>query len=112
MHVLLLYPVFSFSRDGAIPGSRYWKQVNRKLDVPLNAMWLSTAVQVCQLFWGSVVTNAFAAHTGPYIVLGLIYFGSATAFNAFSGVGVICLGLSYWGTFWHHSCAPDGYVAD
>jgi len=29
------------------------------------------------------------------ILLGVIYFGSSTAFNAFSGVGVICLTLSY-----------------
>lgn len=29
------------------------------------------------------------------IALGLIYFGSSAAFNAFSGVGVICLTTSY-----------------
>lgn len=61
---------WAFARDGAIPGSRYWKQVNRKLDVPLNAMMLSMVVQ---------------------IILGVIYFGSVAAFNAFSGVGVIFL---------------------
>ncbi|KAF6833779.1 amino acid permease [Colletotrichum musicola] len=65
---------WAFARDGAIPGSRWWKVVNPKLDVPLNAMMLSMAVQ---------------------IILGLIYFGSSTAFNAFSGVGVICLTASY-----------------
>jgi amino acid transporter len=65
---------WAFSRDGAIPGYKMWKVVNTKLDVPLNAMMLSMAVQ---------------------IVLGLIYFGAAAAFNAFSGVGVICLTLSY-----------------
>lgn len=66
--------VWAFSRDGAIPGSRWWKQVNSKLDVPLNAMLLSMAVQ---------------------ILLGLIYFGSAAAFNAFSGSAVIFLTISY-----------------
>lgn len=65
---------WAFARDGAIPGSRWWKVVNPKLDVPLNAMMLSMVVQ---------------------LVLGLIYFGSTAAFNAFSGVGVICLTLSY-----------------
>jgi len=65
---------WAFSRDGAIPGYKLWKTVNPKLDVPLNAMMLSMVVQ---------------------IVLGLIYFGAAAAFNAFSGVGVICLTLSY-----------------
>jgi amino acid transporter len=65
---------WAFARDGAIPGSKWWKVVNKKLDVPLNAMMLTMVVE---------------------ILLGLIYFGSTAAFNAFSGVGVICLTLSY-----------------
>ncbi|KAH9870227.1 hypothetical protein J1614_007150 [Plenodomus biglobosus] len=65
---------WAFSRDGAIPGYKMWRVVNTKLDVPLNAMMLSMVVQ---------------------LALGLIYFGAAAAFNAFSGVGVICLTLSY-----------------
>jgi amino acid transporter len=65
---------WAFSRDGAIPGFKWWKVVNVKLDVPFNAMMLSMVVQ---------------------LALGLIYFGAPVAFNAFSGVGVICLTLSY-----------------
>ncbi|KAL8976798.1 MAG: hypothetical protein Q9205_007273 [Flavoplaca limonia] len=65
---------WAFARDGAIPGSKWWKQVNPKLDVPLNAMMMIMVVE---------------------LALGLIYFGSSAAFNAFSGVGVICLTLSY-----------------
>ncbi|PHH64140.1 hypothetical protein CDD82_1804 [Ophiocordyceps australis] len=65
---------WAFARDGAIPGSKWWMKVNRKLDVPLNAMLLSSAVQ---------------------LILGLINFGSSAAFNAFTGVGVICLTASY-----------------
>lgn len=65
---------WAFSRDGAIPGYKLWRVVNTNLDVPVNAMMLSMVVQ---------------------IALGLIYFGAAAAFNAFSGVGVICLTLSY-----------------
>ncbi|KAG9234910.1 amino acid/polyamine transporter I [Amylocarpus encephaloides] len=65
---------WAFSRDGAIPGSQLWRQINKSLDVPLNAMMLSMIVQ---------------------ILLGFLYFGSAAAFNAFSGVGVICLTVSY-----------------
>ncbi|KAL2142042.1 hypothetical protein VTI28DRAFT_1612 [Corynascus sepedonium] len=65
---------WAFARDGAIPGSKWWKQVHPTLDLPLNAMMLSMVIQ---------------------IVLGLIYFGSYTAFNAFSGVGVISLTVSY-----------------
>ncbi|EKG14416.1 Amino acid/polyamine transporter I [Macrophomina phaseolina MS6] len=65
---------WAFARDGAIPGAKWWKQVNHKLDVPVNAMMLSMAVQ---------------------IILAVIYFGSTAAFNAFSSVGVICLTASY-----------------
>ncbi|KAF1844195.1 amino acid transporter [Cucurbitaria berberidis CBS 394.84] len=65
---------WAFARDGAIPGYKWWRVVNPKLDVPLNAMMLSMVIQ---------------------LALGLIYFGAAAAFNAFSGVGVICLTLSY-----------------
>lgn len=53
---------------------RRWSKVNTKLDVPLNAMMLSMIVQ---------------------LLLAFIYFGSTAAFNAFSGVGVITLTLSY-----------------
>ncbi|KAL6705609.1 hypothetical protein ACN47E_006556 [Coniothyrium glycines] len=66
--------IWAFSRDGAIPGFKWWSVVNTKLDVPLNAMLLCTGIE---------------------LLLGLIYFGAAAAFNAFSGVGVICLTLSY-----------------
>lgn len=66
--------VWAFARDGAIPGAKWWAKVNTKLDVPLNAMMLSMVIE---------------------IILGVIYFGSSAAFNAFSGVGVICLTASY-----------------
>lgn len=65
---------WAFARDGGIPGSKWWKTVNATLDIPLNAMMLGMTVE---------------------IALGAIYFGSTAAFNAFSGVGVIFLTLSY-----------------
>ncbi|CAG8045672.1 unnamed protein product [Penicillium salamii] len=64
---------WAFARDGGIPGSKWWKQINND-GVPFNAMMLGMAVE---------------------ILLGFIYFGSTTAFNAFTGVGVITLTLSY-----------------
>ncbi|OTB00185.1 hypothetical protein M426DRAFT_324499 [Hypoxylon sp. CI-4A] len=67
--------IYAFARDGAIPGSKWWKKIDHRLDdVPFNAMMLSMIVQ---------------------IVLGAIYFGSSAAFSAFSGVGVIALTASY-----------------
>lgn len=65
---------YAFARDGAIPGSRFWKKVDKRFDIPLGALILSTAVDC---------------------LLGLIYFGSSAAFNSFTGVATICLSTSY-----------------
>lgn len=65
---------YAFARDGAIPGSRLWSKIDTRFDIPLWALVLSTAVDC---------------------VLGLIYFGSTAAFNAFTGVATICLSCSY-----------------
>ncbi|PNY24674.1 Amino-acid permease BAT1 [Tolypocladium capitatum] len=65
---------YAFARDGAIPGHRLWGQVNKKLDMPLWALALSTVVNC---------------------LLGCIYFGSSAAFNSFTGVATICLSTSY-----------------
>ena len=65
---------YAFARDGAIPGSRLWAKVDKRFDIPLMALILSTAVDC---------------------LLGLIYFGSSAAFNSFTGVATICLSTSY-----------------
>ncbi|KAL9708736.1 hypothetical protein Ac2012v2_008118 [Leucoagaricus gongylophorus] len=67
---------WSFARDKAIPYSTFFGKVNHGFleGVPLSAYLLSTMVQV---------------------LLGLIFLGSSTAFNAFVGVAVMCLGVSY-----------------
>ncbi|KAJ5890347.1 uncharacterized protein N7473_006575 [Penicillium subrubescens] len=65
---------WAFARDGGIPGSGWWRTVDKKLNIPLNAMALGMVIE---------------------IALGAIYFGSTAAYNAFSGVGVIFLTLSY-----------------
>jgi amino acid permease (GABA permease) len=65
---------YAFARDGAIPGSRIWKKVDKRFDMPLMALVLSTVVDC---------------------LLGLIYFGSSAAFNSFTGVATICLSTSY-----------------
>lgn len=65
---------WAFARDGGIPGSGWWRVVDKRLDIPFNAMMLSMVVE---------------------IILGVIYFGSTAAYNAFSGVGVIFLTMSY-----------------
>lgn len=65
---------WAFARDGAIPGSRFWKQIHPIWDVPLHAMAMCMVIE---------------------LLLSLIYYGSPVAFSAFSGVGVICLTCSY-----------------
>lgn len=32
--------VFAFARDNALPGSRWWKRMNRHTQTPVNAAWL------------------------------------------------------------------------
>ena len=65
---------YAFARDGAIPGSRLWRKVDKRFDIPLWGLVLSTLVDC---------------------LLGLIYFGSSAAFNSFTGVATICLSTSY-----------------
>lgn len=65
---------YAFARDGAIPGSRLWARVDKRFDIPLWGLVLSTLVDC---------------------LLGLIYFGSTAAFNSFTGVATICLSTSY-----------------
>ncbi|KAI9801889.1 MAG: hypothetical protein M1833_002203 [Piccolia ochrophora] len=65
---------YAFARDGAIPGSRLWRRVDKRFGIPLWGLVLSVVVDC---------------------LLGLIYFGSTAAFNAFTGVATICLSTSY-----------------
>ena len=65
---------YAFARDGAIPGSKIWSRIDKRFDIPLWALVLSTIIDC---------------------LLGLIYFGSTAAFNAFTGVATICLSCSY-----------------
>lgn len=66
---------WSFARDKAIPFHEVFAQVNHNFQgAPINAHLLATAIQ---------------------LLLGLIYLGSSAAFNAFSGVAIICLQASF-----------------
>ncbi|CAF1544426.1 unnamed protein product [Adineta steineri] len=66
--------LYAFSRDGAVPASKFWSRINKQYGIPLYALLLSTVVQGLLVF---------------------IYFGSSAAFNAFTGVSTICLSASY-----------------
>ena len=65
---------WAFARDNAMPGSKLWAKVDKRLGVPLNALILVTIIQM---------------------LLGIINIGSSAAFVAFISVGVQALALSY-----------------
>ncbi|CAK9273508.1 unnamed protein product [Sphagnum jensenii] len=65
--------VYAFSRDGAVPLSRFWHKVNGQ-EVPLNAVWLSALV-------------AF--------IFALPSLGSLVAFQAMVSIATIGLYISY-----------------
>lgn len=42
--------VFAFARDGALPGSRFWRRINKKTQTPVLAVWLVVVVAgICGL---------------------------------------------------------------
>lgn len=65
---------WSFARDEGLPGSRYWSKVNKRTGVPVAAHLMSCA-------WCAVI--------------GCIYMGSTTAYNALVTGCIIFLLLSY-----------------
>ncbi|KAF4463673.1 GABA permease [Fusarium albosuccineum] len=65
---------WAFARDDAIPLSKVWSKVDHRHGTPIMALTLTTVIEA---------------------LLGLIYLGSSSAFNAFVSVGVIGLAISY-----------------
>jgi choline transport protein len=65
---------YAFARDGGLPASRFFARVHGKLELPLNALYLTTACVV---------------------IFGCIFLGSSSAFNAIISASVVALGVSY-----------------
>ena len=65
---------YAFARDGGLPFSRLFAKVHSRLDVPLNALYM---------------TNVLV------IIFGCIFLGSSSAFNAIISASVVCLGITY-----------------
>lgn len=65
---------YAFARDKAIPGHHIWGHVDKRLDVPLRAILLTTLINC---------------------LMSCVYFGSSAAFNSFTGVCTVCLSTSY-----------------
>lgn len=66
--------IYAFSRDGALPGSRLWHQINPRTRTPTNAIWLAA---------------------GAAFLLGLPYLVNAAAFFAITSIAVIGLFIAY-----------------
>jgi len=66
--------IYAFSRDGALPGSKFWHKVNKRTRTPTNSIWL--------------------AAVGAFI-LGLPYLYSPVAYYAVTSIAVIGLYIAY-----------------
>ncbi|KAF8334150.1 APC amino acid permease [Cantharellus anzutake] len=66
--------MYAFSRDGALPGSTFWHNVDRRTHSPIRTVWLAITLSFC---------------------LGLPSLGSAVAFTAATSIATIGLYISY-----------------
>jgi amino acid transporter len=66
--------IYAFSRDGALPGSRIWHQVNKRTRTPTNAIWLAAA---------------------GALILGLPYLWNSAAYAAVTSIATIGLYIAY-----------------
>ena len=68
--------IYAFSRDGAIPGSKFWHRINKRTRTPTNSIWFATV--------------------GAWVLLAPAYWkGSVTAYYAVTAIAVIGLYIAY-----------------
>ena len=64
--------IYAFSRDGAVPGHKFWHRINPKTRTPTNSVWLgvvlSAIVGASSLYQNKGVSVAFFAMTGICVV--------------------------------------------
>ena len=70
--------IYAFSRDGALPGSKYWHKINPKTRTPTNSIWLGVGL--------SAIVGALSLYQKG---------GYSTAFFAMTGICVIGLYIAY-----------------
>ncbi|MFZ4811186.1 MAG: amino acid permease [Ilumatobacteraceae bacterium] len=70
--------IYAFSRDGALPGSKFWHKINKKTRTPTNSVWLGVVL--------SAIVGALSLYQKG---------GYSTAFFALTGICVIGLYISY-----------------
>ncbi|MEU6083835.1 amino acid permease [Streptomyces sp. NPDC047108] len=60
--------IFAFSRDGAMPGSRWWHSVSPRTRTPVNAVWLAAACPLLLVLPGWWSHTAFTAVVSVNVV--------------------------------------------
>jgi amino acid transporter len=68
--------IYAFSRDGAVPGSKWWHSISKRTRTPTNAIWLAAV-----LAW--------------LLVAPAYWLGSVVAYFAVTAIGVIGLYIAY-----------------
>lgn len=68
--------IYAFSRDGALPGSKYWHRINKRTRTPTDGIWLAVT-----LSW--------------LLVAPAYWFGSLVAYFAVTSIAVIGLYIAY-----------------
>ena len=59
---------FAFSRDGALPGSRIWRQVNPRTGTPTNSIWLCVTLSTILVLPSLWNTTAYLAATSIAVI--------------------------------------------
>lgn len=59
---------YAFSRDNALPGSRWWSQVNPRTGTPTNSIWLCVVCSVVLTLPALVSTTAYLAVTSIAVI--------------------------------------------
>ena len=60
--------VYAFSRDGALPGSRIWRQVNPRTGTPTNSIWLCVVCSTLLVLPSLWNTTAYLAATSIAVI--------------------------------------------
>ena len=68
--------IYAFSRDGAVPGHKWWHAINKRTRTPTNAIWLAAV-----LAW--------------LLVAPAYWYGSIVAYYAVTAIGVMGLYIAY-----------------
>jgi amino acid permease (GABA permease) len=59
---------YAFARDGALPGSRIWKQVNPRTGTPTNSIWLCVVISIILVLPSLWNTTAYLAATSIAVI--------------------------------------------